>query len=176
MKAGAAVALVVVALTCLAGCGGSGTGSHQPKAVVKPPPVAPCSLLTAREVSRVLDVHIHIRRAQSFCTYQGTRNHVFRAVVVTPQRLTAAARPRPFQTRYGRIVEIAGRGYRGQAQNDQPSQGGPSSDQAKAQVISGNVVVRLLVTYQDPALRQVSQLREVATLADHAGKRQARAR
>jgi hypothetical protein len=124
----------------------------------------------------VLDVHARVKRAPSFCTYQGTRNHMFRAVVVTPQRLTAALRPVPFQARYGPIVRIAGPGYRGQAQNDAPSQTGPSADQAKAQVISGNVIVRLLVTYQDPALRQVPQLREVATLADLVGRRLARPR
>jgi hypothetical protein len=38
------------------------------------------------------------------------------------------------------------------------------------------VIVRLLVTYQDPALRQVPQLREVATLADLVGRRLARPR
>lgn len=144
--------------------------------VLKPPPVAPCSLLTAREVSAVLHVRIRVKRAPSFCTYQGTRSHVFRAVTVTPQGLTAVVRPVPFQAKYGAIVSVTGPGYRGQAQNDQPSLSGASGDQAKAQVISGNVIVRLLVTYHDPALRQVSQVREVATLAHQAGRRLARRR
>ncbi|MFZ0387796.1 MAG: hypothetical protein WAL22_19185 [Solirubrobacteraceae bacterium] len=175
MKLGPIVAVGMAAVGCLAGCGGSGARSPAPKAVVTPSPVMPCSLLTARQVSQVLGVHIRVQRAPSFCTYQGTRNHVFRAVVVTPLRVTAAARPIPFQSRYGPIVRIAGRGYRGQAQNDQPSLNGASSDQAKAQVVSGTVLVRLLVTYHDPALRQVSQVHEVATLADQVGTRLARA-
>jgi hypothetical protein len=165
------------AAACIAGCGGSGGGSQGPRPVVAPPPMAPCLLLTAREVSSVLDVRIRVKRAPSFCTYEGTRNHVFRAVVVTPVRLTAAARPVPFQAKYGAIVAVAGPGYRGQAQNDQPSQSGQSAgDQAKAQVTSGKVFVRLLVTYHDAALSQVSQVREVATLAHQAGRRLARMR
>lgn len=138
--------------------------------------MAPCSLLTAREVSRVLDVHARVKHAPSFCTYQGTRNHVFRAVVVTPQHLTATVRPRPYQTRYGQIVEIAGVGYHGQAQDDPPTTGAAGLEQSKAQIVSGDVLVQVFVSYHGLGLRGVSQLREVATLADHAGRRLARAR
>lgn len=82
----------------------------------------------------------------------------------------------PFQRTNGPIAQITGHGYRGQAQNDAPSADQPAPDQASAQVISGNVVVRVEVTYQDQALSQVSQLPEVTALAGRAGRRLARSR
>ena len=142
-----------------------------------PPPVAPCSLLTAREVSAVLDVHVRVKRSRFSCALQGTRAHVFRAVVVSPQRLTAATRPTQYERRDGRIAQIAGPGYRGQAQNDAAAaQGASGLAQSSAQIVSGDVVVWLLVTYHTGGLRGVPQLREVAVLAAQAGKRLAQAR
>jgi hypothetical protein len=77
------VASIVVVVGLVAGCGGSGGSRASKSAAVKPPPVAPCSLLTAREVSRVLDVHRRVQHGRFFCTYEGTKDHLFRAVVVT---------------------------------------------------------------------------------------------
>jgi hypothetical protein len=134
-----------------------------------------CSLLTAREVAAVLRVRARVHRSPSFCTYQGTRNHVFRALVVTPQDV-AVAPPVTFQRRLGPITSIAGRGYRAEAQDDQPLDNGATVDQAKAQVISGDVIVRLLVTYNAQSVHRVSQVQEVATLARRVGRRLARTR
>ena len=146
-------------------------------AFVMPPPVAPCSLLTARQVSAVLDVPVRVKHARFSCAFQGTRAHVLRAVVVSPQRLTAATRPAPYETTNGPIVKIAGPGYRGQAQND-AFVGTQASGlaQSSAQIVTGDVVVRLLVTYHTIGLRGVPQLHEVAVLAAQAGKRLAHAR
>ena len=125
----------------------------------------------------MLGVHIDVKRSRSFCAYQGTKDQVFRAVLVSPQSLTAAGRPAPFQASDGRIVEIAGPGYRGQAQNDLTAEQAASGlTQSKAQIVSGDILVRLLVTYHTTGLRGVRQLSEVATLADRAGRRLARAR
>ena len=124
MKPAVVAVSILVAIAGIAGCGESTASTKAAR--VKPPPVAPCSLLTAREVSTVLHVRVRLKRAPSFCTYQGTRHHVFRAVTVTPQRLTATVRPVAFQAKYGPIVAVAGPGYRGQAQNDLPSSSGPS--------------------------------------------------
>jgi hypothetical protein len=131
--------------------------------------------LTAREVSAVLRVRARVHRSPSFCTYQATRDRVFRSVVVTPQDLDVAPAV-TFDRRYGPITPIVGHGYRGEAQDDPPSQNGPALDQAKAQVISGDVVVRLLVTYNAQSLHRVSQVREVAALARRVGRRLARMR
>lgn len=174
------VALMLVVAVSVDGCGGSGGGSQPAKpAFVIPPPVAPCSLLTAQEVSRVLAVHVHVTRSQSSCAFQGTRGQVFRAVVVSPQRLTAATRPAQYQTSGGPIVQIAGPGYQGEAQNDSSTaSAGQASGlaQSNAHVVGGEVVVRLLVTYHTTALRGVPQLREVVTLGDYVGRRLARSR
>lgn len=137
------------------------------------PPVAPCSLLTAGEASRVLGVHIRVQ-PRFFCTYEGTKNHVFRAVVVTPQRVTVAVHSARFDPRHGPTVQIAGHGYSGQAQDDPPSITASGLDQSNGAVLSGKVFVRLLVTYHTYRLRGVSQLQEVATLADRVGRRLAR--
>lgn len=71
---------------------------------------------------------------------------------------------------------IVGRGYRGEAQDDPPSDYAAAVDQAKAQVTHGGVVVRLLVTYNGRSLHRVSQVREVVTLARRVGMRLARTR
>jgi hypothetical protein len=161
MRSAVVIAPILV-VVCIAGCGGSGGGSRPAKpAFVTPPPVAPCSLLTARQVAEVLHVHLHVTRSRSSCTFQGTKAHVFRAVVVSAQRLTAATRPRQHDPKYGQIVQLAGPGYTGQAQ-DGPSQTSGLA-QSNAQIIGGAVVVRLLVTYETGRLRGVPQLREVAT-------------
>lgn len=164
-------------LTCLAGCGGSDAASqakHAPTAAQRPP-VPACSLLTAREVSAVLGVRVRIHRSPAFCTYQGTHDHVFRAVVVTPQRVSAR-RPMAFDRRLGPITPIVGRGYRGEAQDSPPGENAPTLDQAKAQVTSGSVGVRLFVTYNAGSLHRVSQVGEVAALARRVGRRLARTR
>jgi hypothetical protein len=136
--------------------------------------VAPCSLLTARQVSVVLGLRAHVRGSPDFCTYQGTRNGVFRSVVVTPLRLAAAPLV-PFKaTTGGPIVQIAGVGYRGEAQNVPPTASGLG--QSKAQLVAGGIVVRLFVTNHSDALLGVPQLREAVTLAGEAGRRLARAR
>ena len=175
MKPAVVAVSILVAIAGIAGCGESTASTKAAR--VKPPPVDPCSLLTAREVSRVLDVGVRVKRSRFACAFQGTRDQVFRAVVVSPQRLTAAARPAPFEASNGRIVQIAGRGYRGQVQNDAAAEQAASGlAQSHAQIVSGNVIVRLLVTYHTAGLRGVPQLREAATLADQAGKRLVRAR
>jgi hypothetical protein len=120
-------------------------------------------------------VHVHIQRSLTSCTYTGTRNHVFRAMVVTPRRVAVAPLV-SFQRRLGPIAEIEGRGYRGEAQDDPPSENGPTVNQAKAQVVSGRVVVRLLVTYNARSLRRVSQVPTVVTLARGVGTRLAHTR
>jgi hypothetical protein len=163
------VASFVAVAGWAAGCGGSGGGSRAP-AAVKPPPVAPCSLLTAREVSRVLDIPVRVRHARFFCTYEGTKDHVFRAVVVTPQRVTAVADPTRFDPRHGPTAQIAGHGYSGHALDDPPSITAAGLHQSNAAVVSGKILVRLLVTYHTYKLRGVSQLHEVATLADRVGR------
>lgn len=99
---------------------------------------------------------------------------MFRAVVVSPQRLTAANGPAQYQTRNGPVAHIAGPGYRGQAQNDSSSTQEAGLEQSNAQIVSGKVIVRLLVTYNGTGLRGVPQLREVATLGDYVGRRLAR--
>jgi hypothetical protein len=69
-----------------------------------------------------------------------------------------------------------GPGYRGEAQDDPPSESATTVNQAKARVTSGAVVVQLLVTYNARSLHRVSQVREVATLARRVGMRLARTR
>ena len=137
---------------------------------------APCSLLTARQVSEVLHVHVRVTRTRFSCTFQGTRAQVFRAVVVSRHRLTAcypldAARGEVRPDREGRRARVPG-----QAQNDPPSTGASGLAQSNAQVISGEVVIRLLVTYHNTGLRGVPQLREAMVLADYVGRRLARSR
>ena len=105
----------------------------------------------------MLGVRVRIHRSPAFCTYQGTHDHVFRAVVVTPRRVRPAAAG--VQRRLGPIAQIVGRGYRGEAQDNPPAENAPTLDQAKAQVTSGSVGVRLLVTYNARSLRRVSQVR-----------------
>jgi hypothetical protein len=70
------VASILVVAWSVAGCGGSGGRSQPSSAAVVKPPVAPCSLLTAREVSRVLDVRVRVKRSRFFCSCQGTRDQV----------------------------------------------------------------------------------------------------
>ena len=124
----------------------------------------------------MLDVHVRVTRSRLSCTFQGTRDQVFRAVVVSPQRLTAATRPAQYEARHGRIVQIAGPGYHGQAQNDSSAGQASGLAQSNAQIVSGEVIVRLLVTYHTTGLRGVPQLREVAMLGDAVGRRVARDR
>ena len=172
------VTSALVVAGSVAGCDGSGGGSQPAKpGFVMAPPVAPCSLLTAREVSAVLDVHVLVKRSRLSCAFQGTRGQVFRAVVVSPQRLTAATRPARYEAGNGPIVKIGGPGYRGQAQND-PVAGGQASGlaQSNAQIVSGHVFVRLLATYHTTALRGAPQPREVTKLGEYVGGRLARHR
>ena len=124
----------------------------------------------------MLKVHVHVQQSKVFCTYEGTTGRTYRAVVVTPYRLTAANRPGPYVPRDGRIVTIAGTGYHGQAQNNPTSTTAAGLEQSKAQIFGGDVAVGLLVTYQGTALRGVLQLSEAAKLADLVGKRLGRSR
>jgi hypothetical protein len=173
----AIAAAQLAALACVVGCGGSDArpqAKHTSPAAQRPP-VPACSLLTTREVTAVLRVRARVHASPSFCTYQGTHDHVFRSVVVTPQDL-AAAPAVTFDRRYGPITPIVGRGYRGEAQDDPVPQNGATVNQAKAQVTSGDVIVRMLVTYNAQSLRRVSQVPVVATLARRVGRRLARTR
>lgn len=139
-----------------------------------PPPVPVCSLLTVRQVSAVFRLPVRVQRTQLACTYGGTTSGgVYRSVVVTPQRVRADP-PIRFDPSEGRIVDIAGPGYRAQAQNDPPSGSGSGLAQAHAQILSGQVIVRVFVTYHGSGLRGVPQLGEVSTLAGLVGRRLAR--
>jgi hypothetical protein len=163
----------LAAVAGVAGCGGSGNGSRATatNVVVQRPPLAPCSLLTVGEVSGVLGVRVHLGQTALSCTYQArTRSNAFRAVVVTPQRV-AAAPPGVFGPRDGPIRPIVGPGYHGQAQNAPPSETEAGLEQAHAQVISGDVIVRLQVTYKALSLRGAPQLPEAAALANRVGRR-----
>jgi hypothetical protein len=130
-------------------------------------------LLTRREVSAIFGLRVRVQRSRLSCAYQGTRNGVYRSVVVTPQRVSAGSAA-AFSTGSGRVLKLAGPGYRGQAQNDSTVGGASGLAQAHAQVRSGGVSVRVYVTYHSGGLRGVRQLREVATLANLVGKRLAR--
>jgi hypothetical protein len=120
----------------------------------------------------VLGVRARVQGSPGFCTHQGTREGVFRSVVATPLRLAATPLV-PSNATGGRIVQIGGSGYRGQAQNDPPTASGLA--QSKAQLVVGDIVVHLLVTYHSGALVGVPQLREAMTLASDVGRRLARA-
>lgn len=95
-------------------------------------------------------------------------------MVVTPQRV-ADAPPVVFERRNGPITRVVGRGYRGVAQNVPGSQTEAGLAQADAQVISGGVIVRLLVTYHGPGLDGAPQLPQTVTLARRIGRRLATA-
>jgi hypothetical protein len=88
--------------------------------------------------------------------------------------VTVAVHSTRFGPRYGPTVQIAGHGYRGQAQDDSSSISASGLDQSNAAVVSGKAFVRLLVTYHTDRLPGVSQLQEVASLADRVGRRLAR--
>ena len=170
------VTVVTVAGCCLAGCGGGAPArSTRRVSIAQRPPLAPCSLLTAREVSAALGVRVRVARSRAVCTYQGTRADVFHSLLVTPQTVEATP-PVAFTDRNGSVQELAGRGFRGQAQEDPPSHSEAGLDQASAQVISGGVIVRLLATYHGPGLSGVQQVREVIALAERVGRRLARMR
>jgi hypothetical protein len=169
-----AAAAVVVAV---AGCGGSGSRPKASKfvAVVRAP-VPVCSLLSAREVAAVFRLHVKVQPSSFACTYEGTTSGgVYRSVVVTPQPASAARAIR-FDPSVGRIVDVTGPGYRGEAQNDPVLGSASGLAQTHAQVLSGQVIVRVFVTYQGHGLRGVPQLREAATLAGLVGRRLARRR
>ncbi len=100
---------------------------------------------------------------------------MFRSVVLTPQRLTAAPLV-PFSATGGRVVQIRGPGYHGEAQNDATSGSASGLAQSKAQLVVRDIVVHLFVTYQTGALLGVPQLGEAVTLAGDVGKRLASAK
>jgi hypothetical protein len=163
-------AIVVVAI---AGCGPETVRAVKPRPPT-PPPVTPCSLLTAREASAVLKAPVRVRRSPTFCTYQGTKNHVFHSLTVTPQQVRVAP-PVVFETRDGPIVMIHGGGYHGQAQSAGQSASAGALEQAKAQVISGEVIVRVFVTDHTDTLHAPPQLAPTVKLARLVGRHLARA-
>lgn len=121
----------------------------------------------------MFNVPVRVRRSRTFCTYQGTKNHVFHSVIVTPQRIRVAP-PAPFETREGPIVTIRGRGYHGQAQTADQTASVGALEQAKAQVTSGEVIVRVFVTDHTDALRGTPQLASTLKIARLVGARLAR--
>ena len=93
---------------------------------------------------------------------------MFRAVVVSPPRLTAATRRALYEARKGPIVRIAGSGYHGQAQSDPAAaQAASGLEQSTAQIVSGEVIVRLLVTYHRGASRSRTSVGERACCVEH---------
>lgn len=163
-------------MVAVAGCGGSAARPAAAKKFVAlaPAPVPVCSLLTAHQVSGLFKLPVSVEPSRFSCTYGGTTSGgVYRAVVVTPQPLSAAP-PVSFDPKSGTIVQLAGPGYRGQAQDDPPSGTAAGLAQAHAQVLSGQVNVRVFVTYKGSGLHGVSQLPEVATLANLVGRHLAR--
>ena len=169
-------AITALAVLVVTACGGSASRRSPAKFVAAPSPVPVCSLLSAREVSGILKVRVRVHGSSFACTYAGTGSGgVYRSVVVTPQKLSAAP-PITFDPSNGKIIEIQGSGYTGRAQNDPPSGAASGLAQAHAQVASGQVIVRVFVTYQDSGLRGVPQLREAATLAGLVGRRLARSK
>jgi hypothetical protein len=171
-RAAATLVAAIVAVG-IVGCGPEVSRKVTPRPST-PPPAAPCSLLTAREASAVFKLRVRVRRSATFCTYQGTKNHVFHSVIVTPQQVRIAP-PTSFATRDGPIVAIRGHGYHGQAQSAGLSAAGGGLQQAKAQVMSGDVIVRVFVTARTNGLHAQQQLAPTVALSHLVGHHLARA-
>lgn len=166
------IALLVI--TGLAGCGGTDDHSRtRPTAAASIPAIDACSLLRAKEVSTVLKVPVHVHREGTNCSFQGTRAHVFRAVLVSPESSSIGGAS-ALDHRAGTMV-VTGRGYRGVAQNIPPSQSEGGLAQSTARIAAGHSLVYLLVTFKGPGLRGVPQLHEAVELAKRAGPRLAAA-
>ncbi len=163
MRAAAAITGSLLAAG-LAAAGGSTPAAASPGAGSQKPPVEPCSLLTGGQAAKVLGVKVHVQPGPLFCTYQGTKNQVLRAVVITPQRISRFT-VTSLKNRYGPTVMFSGAGYRGQATNSPPSTGAAGLAQSTGLVISGKVAVRVFVTYHGPSMRGKPQMTEAVALS-----------
>jgi hypothetical protein len=168
------VAAALVGALLLAGCGGSSHAalSRERKAAIKRAhptfPVAPCSLLSVRQVSAALGVTVHTQKARVGCIYTGTTaGHDQRSLTVTPG--TKPASGQLISAAITHAVSITGSGFHGRA-GSPPTPGDvrvPRS--AVAGIVVGDLYVSLFV--QDANPNAPSQVSRAVTLAGQAGRR-----
>lgn len=166
--------MFMAAAVLVTGCGASGPNkaalrAERAAAVRRAHPtfaVAPCSLLSVRQVSAVLEVRAHAHAGRLGCIYSGrTRGGDVRTLTITPGSKPAAGQLITFTLTHS--VTITGPGYRAQA-GATPIDGEVRTPAAAAGgVLAGQTYVALLLEDANP--NAPSQVPRVVALAREIG-------
>jgi hypothetical protein len=132
-------------------------------------PIAPCSLVSLEQVSKLLGIHARKQSARAGCIYTGTvtGSHDTRTLTVTPASVPSGGHL--ITTAIQHPEALSGAGFHAQVGNV-PA---PGSIQAPATAVAGVLAGKLYValTVQDANANAPSQINRAAAIARLLGER-----